>query len=59
MKQQVIDPPAMETELRGIHIAPQLGKDHTDPKMLLKAVRHHRILVGGLLFIPLTEVELA
>ena len=52
--------PALETELQGIHIADSiLGTDQVDPKMFLKAVRHHRIPVGGLLFAPLTEVELA
>ena len=30
-----------------------------DPKMLLEVVGHHRILLGGLLFRPLIEVELA
>ena len=58
MEQQVMDPPGMEMELQGICIVhPTLGTDWMDTKMLLKAVRHHRILVGGLLFTPLTEVE--
>ena len=42
VKQLIMDPPAMET----------------GPKMLLKAVGHHRILVGGLLFTPLADVQL-
>ena len=60
MEQQVMDLPVMEMELRGICIAhPTLGTDQTDPKMLVKAVRHLRIPVRGLLFTLLTEVELA
>ena len=52
MEEQIMDPPAIEAELQGIHIAlPTQGTDQTDPKMLMKAVRHHRIPVGGL---PLT-----
>ena len=55
MKQQVMDPPAMGTELQVICIAhPTLGTDQTGSKMLLKAMRHHGILVGGLLFTSLT-----
>ena len=51
-----MDPPAMETELEG-SVKGIPGTDQTDPKMLLEAVRHHRIAVGGLLFTPLMEVE--
>ena len=29
-----------------------------DPKMLLKVVRNDRVQIGGLLFAPLTDVDL-
>ena len=59
LEQQVLDPPAMKTELWGIPIAhPTLRTDQKDPQILLKAVWHHRVLVGSLLFTSLTEIEL-
>ena len=30
-----------------------------DPKMFLKVVRYHRVLVGGMLFTPFADVDLS